>query len=106
MRERGPRKHCQAGEEKEKARPMQRQTALSLGEELADRTQERIVRRAAWDWCRLCNGRSTARVCEERSGDTRDGSGSLVGDLPAVCHKQGELRHDDEQAQQCLEAAC
>ena len=85
---------------------MRRQTVLGLGEELTDRTQQRIVSIAARDYGRLCNGRSTPCVFEENAGDARCGYCPLFyGYLPAMRHDQGELGHDDEQAKQRLYAA-
>jgi hypothetical protein len=84
---------------------MRCQTVPGLREELAERTQQRIVRIAARDCCRLGNGRRPSGVPEESAGGTRDGYGPLFyGYLPAMRHHQDELRQNDEQAQQRLEA--
>jgi hypothetical protein len=75
-------------------RTMRRNTVPGLGEKLADRTQQRIVRRAAWDCCRFYDGRSTCRVF-------LDGAGGgchcrIYGHLPAVRYSKGKLSNDGE----------
>ena len=102
----GTQKHRQAGLEKDNPRTMRRQTVPGLREELAERTQQRIVSIAAWDCRRLRDGRSTSRLCEESAGDTRYGyCPFFYRYFPAMDHNQSELRHDGEQAQQRLQAA-
>jgi hypothetical protein len=79
---------------KENPRTVRGNTVLGLGEELADRTQERIVRRAAWDCGRFGDGRSTSRVFLEGAG-----SGCrccLYSHLPAVRYSKGKLSNNGE----------
>jgi hypothetical protein len=102
----GPQKSHKAGLGKDNSRIMRGQTVPGLREELADRTQQRIVSMAAWDGGRLGDSRSTCRVLEESAGALRYGYCPLFyEDLPAVPHNQGKLHRDDEQAQQRLQAA-
>jgi hypothetical protein len=78
---------------------MQRKTVFGLREELAERTQQRIVSIAARDCCHLGDGRSTSRVFEESLGGTVGRPRCRIhGYLPAMRHHQGELSYDDEQA--------
>ncbi len=95
----GTQQKRKAGLERENPRTMRRNTVLSLGEELADRAQQRIVSITARDCCHLCDGRSTSCVFEESLEGTGGGHRCRIyGYLPAMRHHQGELSHDDEQA--------
>src|SRR5262249_44197970 len=68
--------------EKDNPRTVRGNTILGLGEELADRTQQRIVRRTAWDCCRFGDGRNIARVFLEGAGG--GGRCRIYSHLPAV----------------------
>jgi hypothetical protein len=102
----GTQQHWTAGLGKSKPRTMRRQTVPGLGEELADRTQQRIVRIAARDWCHRGDDRRTARsVAASLEGPGGGQCCRISGYLPAMRHHQDELSHDDEQAKEGLYAA-
>ena len=90
-----------AGLQKENPRTMRRNTDLCLGQELAYRTQQRIVRRTALGFYRL-EGRSCASVAcgrllrRERCGSRR----CLYRHLPCVYHRKGKLDQEGEQTEQ------
>ncbi len=80
--------------EKGNPRTVRRNTVLGLGEELADRTQQRIVRRAAWDCGHFCDARSTCRVfLEGAGGGCRC---RIYGHLPAVRYSKDKLSNNGE----------
>jgi hypothetical protein len=100
-------KHRKAGGEQDHLRTVRRKTIFDLGKHLADRTQQRIVRRAAWDWCRLYEGRGVSGTRGKALPAKRCGS-----DCPPFRHlpwvryskrklgKEGEQTHKHPQAAQ------
>jgi hypothetical protein len=78
--------------EKGNPRTVRRNTVPGLGEELADRTQQRIVRHAAWGCGRFCDARSTCRVfLEGAGGGCRC---RIYGHLPAVRYSKDKLSNN------------
>jgi hypothetical protein len=96
----GTQQERKAGLQKENPRTMRRNTNLCLGQELAYRTQQRIVRRAALDFYRL-EGRSRVSVAwgrllrSERCGRRR----CLYRYVPGVLHRKSKLDQEGEQTE-------
>ena len=90
----GIQQKCKTRLEKRNPRTVWRDTMLGLGEELADRTQQRVMRRAAWDCRRFGDGRSTSGIfLDSAAGGCRC---RIYRHLPAVRYSKGELSNDGE----------
>ena len=97
----GTQQKRKAGLEKKNSRPMRRDAALCLEQELAYRTQQRIVRRAALDSYRFDDSPGISGACgrwlhSERCGSRR----RLYRHLPGVLHGKGKLHKEGEQTEQ------
>jgi hypothetical protein len=97
----GTQQNRKAGLQKENPRTMRRNTDLCLGQELAYRTQQRIVRRAALDFYRLEDRSRVSGACgrllrSERCGSRR----CLYRHIPGVLHRKGKLDQEGEQTEQ------
>src|SRR5262245_44493082 len=97
----GTQQERKAGLEKENPRTMRRNTDLCLGQELAYRTQQRIVRRTALNFYRLEGRPGVSVACgrllrSERCSRRR----CLYRYVPGVLHRKGKLDQEGEQTEQ------
>ena len=96
----GTQQNRTAGLQQENPRTMRRNTTLCLGQELAYRTQQRIVRRAAWDFERLEGRSRVSMACgrllrSERCGSCR----GLSRDVPGVLYRKDKLDQEGKQTE-------
>jgi hypothetical protein len=96
----GTQQERKAGVQKENPRTMRRNTALCLGQELAYRTQQRIVRRTTLAFYRLEDRSRVSGACgrllkSERCGRRR----CLYRYVPGVLHRKSKLDQEGEQTE-------
>src|SRR4029453_4525928 len=97
----GTRQKRKTGLERENPRTMRRNTNFCLGQELAYRTQQRIVRPATLDFYRLEDRSRVSGACGRllRSERCRSRSG-LYRYIPGVLHSEGKLNQEGKQTEQ------
>jgi hypothetical protein len=96
----GTQQERKAGVQKENPRTMRRNTALCLGQELAYRTQQRIVRRTTLAFYRLEDRSRVSGACgrllrSERCGRRR----CLYRYVPGVLYRKSKLDQEGEQTE-------
>src|SRR5262245_40517050 len=87
--------------EREDPRTMRRNTNFCLGQELAYRTQQRIVRGATLDFYRPEDRSRVSGACSRLLRSERCRSrGGLYRYIPGVLHSEGKLIQEGEQTEQ------
>src|SRR5262245_3380265 len=97
----GTQQKRKAGLERENPRTMRRNTNFCLGQKLAYRTQQRIVRDAPLAFDRLEERSRVSGACGRLLRSERCRSrGVLYRYIPGVLHRENKLKQEGEQAEQ------